>query len=256
MRPATRVEWLKLRRSRTARATAFVVCLSVPLTTVGMVVGARSGRAGGAAAGKLEMLTADATTTGHLGLAAQLLTVVALLGGGFLSTWVFGREFSDGTVGGLFALPVTRGRIAGAKMLLAALVTVAMTTTAGCLTILGIVVIDGTALDPDAAGRAWALLGGGALTSLLTPVFGLVASLARSCLAGVGALIATVAAAQLVVTFGGGLWFPFAVPALWSGAGGTDMAAAVGPEHLATVPVFAALVTWATIRTWNRLRLD
>src|SRR5699024_4261901 len=47
--------------------------------------------------------------------AAQITSAGALVTFGVVLAWMFGREFADGTITGLFALPVSRGRIALAK---------------------------------------------------------------------------------------------------------------------------------------------
>ncbi len=50
----------------------------------------------------------------------------ALLGFGVVLSWVFAREFTDGTITGLFALPISRGRIALGKLVVYLLWTAAV----------------------------------------------------------------------------------------------------------------------------------
>lgn len=45
--------------------------------------------------------------TAYLGMLTQIVSVAALLGTGVAVSWSFGREFTDATLSGLFALPTS-----------------------------------------------------------------------------------------------------------------------------------------------------
>ncbi|GAA1876077.1 ABC transporter permease [Myceligenerans crystallogenes] len=253
-RAALAVETLKLRRSAVARIATTLLVLLVPLGSIGMVALARSPRAVGPTAAKLtDYATGDLATT-HLLVCAQVLSVAALAAGGFFVAWSFGRELENGTAGALFGLAVPQGTIALAKCLVAlawiascVVLAVAVTTTASA-------VVTGTAGEPFAAWAgvrdavAAGLLGGG-----LALPFAWVATVTRSRLGTVGALVGMVALTQIVVLLGGGTWFPYAAPSLWAGMGGADAAAAVGPPHLMLAAATAPLGTAAVVRAWRRL---
>ena len=53
---------------------------------------------------------------GLVGVAAQISGAGGFLAFGVVGAWLFGREFTDGTITGLFGLPVGRGTIAAAKL--------------------------------------------------------------------------------------------------------------------------------------------
>ena len=72
--------------------------------------------------------------------AAQVVSVASLLACGVVVAWLFGREFADGTIVGLFALPVGRAPIAVAKLVvfLAWAVLVGLLLSV-CVAVLGLV---------------------------------------------------------------------------------------------------------------------
>jgi ABC-2 type transport system permease protein len=67
-------------------------------------------------------LLADTTANwpAYLGIFAQVLALGGMLLTGMITIWVFGREFSDGTLKDLLAVPVWRGNILLAKFAVAA----------------------------------------------------------------------------------------------------------------------------------------
>ena len=256
LRTALSVEALKLRRSVVARLATALLVLLVPLGSVGMVALARSPQAVGPTAAKLaDYATGDLATT-HLLVCAQVIAVAALVAGGFFLAWSFGRELEDGTAGALFGLAVPRGTIALAKCL------VALAWIAACVVVAVAVTVAASAAVTAASGesfgpRAWAgastalaagLLGGG-----LALPFAWVATVTRSQLGTVGALVGIVALTQIVVLLGGGSWFPYAAPSLWTGMGGADAAAAIGLPHLLLTAAVAPLAAAAVVHAWRRL---
>src|SRR6478736_4064935 len=74
--------------------------------------------------------------TGFLLAAAQITGAGGFLGFGVVLSWMFGREFGDGTITGLFALPVRRSTIAFAKLLVYGVWAVAMSLALALLLLL------------------------------------------------------------------------------------------------------------------------
>lgn len=253
LRAALSVETLKLRRSVVARlATALLVVL-VPLGSVGMVALARSPRAVGPTAAKLaDYATGDLTTT-HLMVCAQVLSVAALAAAGFYVAWSFGRELESGTAGALFGLAVPRGTIALAKCLVALGWMTGCVVLAVAVTVAASATLAGASGVPfDAWGGMWAALAAGLLGGGLALPFAWVATVTRSQLGTVGALVGVVALTQIVVLLGGGTWFPYASPSLWSGMGGAAAAATVGPPQLLLAAAVGPLAIAAVVHAWRR----
>jgi ABC-2 type transport system permease protein len=155
----------------------------------------------------------------------NLLAQATAVGGAILfsvfTAWVFGREFSDHTAKELLALPTSREAIIGAKFVIVGIWTLILTLL--CYT-LGLIV--GQLVDIPGWSLALLrsasidILGAGILTILLLPYVAYFASAGKGYLPSFGWTILTVALAQIVVITGWGDWFPWSIPALFSGAAG------------------------------------
>lgn len=249
------VEALKLRRAGVVRVTAVVLALACPLLAAGMT---RAAAAGGES--QLSVKAAALITRpgwpGYLDVVGQILTVAVLLGGGVVTSWVFGREFVQGTVTGLFATATPRWQVAAAKLaaVIAALVSICLV---GVLLAIALGPLAGLP-RPDAAvwPAAGRVLTGALLMALLTTPLAWVASARRGYLPAIGALLGLIVVTQIVTAAGAGGWFPYATPSLWLGMGGPAAAAAVtAPQLAAAVPVSAAGAA-ATIWWWRRAELS
>ena len=116
MRAAMRVEALKLTHS----LVGLIATLAVVAGMLALLGGITAGVAGGnpelvAKAGPAGTLNWDGLLAG----AAQITAVASILGFGIVLAWMFGREFTEGTVTGLFALPVSRTRMPTEAQLIA-----------------------------------------------------------------------------------------------------------------------------------------
>ena len=103
-----KVEWLKLRRSRISLITTVLVGIGVPALTAGFLAAATRGPADTPLAIKVNALLIGEGWPAYLGMLAQILSVMSFLGVGFVVAWCFGREFTDHTITGLYALPTSR----------------------------------------------------------------------------------------------------------------------------------------------------
>lgn len=249
MKTAVSVEALKLRRS----LVGVVATIAIVGGTIALLVGITAA----VASGNPEMIAkagpgATLDWTGLLSSATQITAAGGLLGFGVLLAWLFAREFTDGTITGLFALPVGRGRIAIAKLIVYAIwvITVSITLT-GCLVVLGLILGYGF---PNA--DAWAGLGRqlilGALTGAVAIPTAWVATVTRSMLAGVGCTIALVVIAQVSALAGAGGWMPLTAPALWAMGKGAGVTVWQLTLSLVLAIGFAAI----THVSWDRLQMN
>ncbi|GAA1980869.1 ABC transporter permease [Microbacterium pumilum] len=249
MKAAMKVEALKLVRSPVGVIAAASIVGGVVVLIATMMAAIRSGN--------LELtakLGADATFdwSGLVSGAAQITGAGGLIGFGVVLAWLFAREFADGTITGLFGLPVGRGTIAAAKLAIYALWAIGATLLlSAALLVLGLILGFG---PPDAA--AWAGIGRQSALGFLTAAVALpvawVATAARSLLAGVSCAIGLVVVAQVGALTGMGGWMPVAAPSLWAISGGT----AVSAVQLAAPVVLAGVVGAVTVWSWHRLQLD
>ena len=248
MRAALEFELLKAWRAPVFRWGAVAVTAGVPALCTLFFLLARSGGTSPGAV-KAAALVTSPDLAGLVGMAGQVLSVAVLLTAGIATSWSFGREHVDGAITSLFATATPRPVIAAAKFLVLLAWTLASVLTSAALTVLvGLVLQLGT--GPALAGTTGRAVAAGLLAGLLALPLALVASWRRGYLAGFVVLLLIVVATQVVTATGGGHWFPYAIPSLWTGMGG-DEAAAVTPLGLLTVPLVAALGVGLTLRWWS-----
>lgn len=164
---------------------------------------------------KANLVVGSADWPGYLNLMIEFTA----LGGFFFFclaiSWTFGREFTDGTVKDLLAVPVPRFAILLAKFIVAAL---------WCAVLILETVLVGLALGVliqlPGGSSAVILHGAGllAITAVMSIMlvlpFGFFASLGRGYLLPIGIAVLTMILGNLSITLGWGEYFPWAVPAM------------------------------------------
>lgn len=254
LRVAISTETRKIRSARVGVVTLLMLDIGIALVCVAAVLGARSDDV--ALAAKLGPLVAEGGWAGYLTASAQVIAVAGLLGFGVVLSWQFGREFSDGTVTGLFAIPVPRRTMAAAKILVYLCWTFVVSSGL-ILTLL----IGGVSFGLGVPGsEIWPLVareyGLALLTAGLAMPAALAATLGRGALSGIATIIGLIVLAQVAVFTGIGGWFPFSAPGLWAATGGASPDSAVSAGQLALVLPMAAACAWLTMQSWHRLQLD
>ncbi len=214
------VETRKAIRSRMPLWTA-LGSLFLPLGVSFLITVARNP----AAFEKLGLVTAKANLLAfssidwpsYLSLYCQIIAI----GGFFLFilivSWIFGREFADGTLKDLLAIPVQRSSILLAKFVVVAAWSVFLTAVifvSGL--VMGVIIgLPGSSAGAIAQGSGLVLV----TACLVIPVawpFALFASIGRGYLLPIGLAILTAGAANLVIVLGWGEFFPWAVPGLFA----------------------------------------
>ena len=216
-------EALKARRSKVPLLTALGFSLAPLVGGLFMIIlkDPAEARRMGLVGAKAQLAVGVADWPAFFGILAQAVAVGGALLFAIITIWVFGREFSDHTIKELLALPTARETMVAAKFLLIGLWGLA-------LTLLVFVIGLAVGLLVDIPGWSWPLLqhafgdvvGAGALTLALMPFVALLASVGRGYLPPFGWTILTLFLANIIVYTGWGDWFPWAVPALYSGAAG------------------------------------
>lgn len=168
---------------------------------------------------QLAMSTAEWIT--FFGVLSQAIAI----GGGIVFTivtaWVFGREFSDHTAKDLMALPTSRETIITAK-----LIVICAWVFAISLWVYLVGLLIGYWVDIPGWTRqvAWGsladVLATAALTLFLMTPVAFIASMGRGYLPPLGWAVLTIFFSQIVAAMGWGDWFPWSVPALFSGVVG------------------------------------
>jgi ABC-2 type transport system permease protein len=245
-------ELMKVRRSRLPLVSvlAFTVVAGVGGLFMFILADQRRARALGLLGAKAELAGGTADWPAYFAFLGQAIAVGGTMVFGLIIVWIFGREFSDHTVKDLLALPTSRTAIVAAKL---AVTGVWCLLLAAWTYVLGLAIGSGLRLpgwSGDAAVHGLTvLLTTAAMTVLLISPFALVASVARGYLAAVGAIFAAAFAAQVVTLLGYGQYFPWSVPALYSGIAGPDKPAPGPPGYLLVIAVGVAGAA-ATVRWW------
>jgi ABC-2 type transport system permease protein len=202
----------------------------------------------GLVSAKADLVAYSATDwASYLGLSGMLIAA-----GGFILfvlsiSWVFGREFADGTLKDLLAVPVQRASILLAKFSVVAVWSVMLTGVilAAGLLVGALIGLPGGTFEVIAHGSAVVLVTAGLAIGVVTP-FAFFASLGRGYLLPVGLAILILMATNLMAIAGWGDTFPWAVPGLYAQA-----KTALGPESFASVALTGLAGMAATYLWWK-----
>jgi ABC-2 type transport system permease protein len=249
LRTAITVEARKLVASNVVRAATLLIIVGIATLTASLAAAANAGNEQILA--QLGDLANDDGWDRLIGIAIQITAAAGLLGFGVVMAFVVGREFTDGTISGLFALPITRATIAGAKVIVV-LVWTAIVAVCLVAAIVAIGVTAGHGLpDTGTLDHLARLLTLTLLSGALALPAAWAATLGRNLLPGIAVTIMIIASAQIIVVAGAGAWYPPGAPALWA----IDPAN-VNILQLGLVPVTAAIFAAAAVHSWTRLELD
>jgi ABC-2 type transport system permease protein len=216
-------EALKIRRSKIPLFTALGFSIAPMVGGLFMIIlkDPEAARSMGLISTKAQLAAGTAEWATLFNMLAQATAVGGAIVFAIFTAWIFGREFSDHSVKELLALPTSREAIIGAKFVLTAIWTFLLTLLGYVLGLLvgKLIVIPGwsSELFRSATGD---ILGSGILTILLLPFVAFFASAGKGYLPSFGWTVLTVVLAQIAAITGWGDWFPWSVPALFSGAVG------------------------------------
>ncbi len=153
----------------------------------------------------------------YLGLFALIIAAGGFLLFSLVISWMFGREFADGTLKDMLAVPVQRSSILLAKFIVVAVWSAVLT-----MVILIVGLIMGTIIQLP-GGSVGVILQGStlvAITACLVIVvvmpFAFLASVGRGYLLPIGGTLLALMMANLAVLAGWGDYFPWAVPGLYA----------------------------------------
>lgn len=161
----------------------------------------------------------------YFGLLNQIIAGVGLIGFGFVTSWVFGREYSDRTVKDLLALPVSRSSIVLSKFMVVIIWCVLLSFILFAFGLIagGIIQLSGWSSE-IAFHSAYIFTVTSLLTILLCTPVAFFASYGRGYLSPIGFVIIALAIAQFIGFVGLGPYFPWAIPVLYTGAAGAESA--------------------------------
>jgi ABC-2 type transport system permease protein len=245
------VEWRKAIRSRIPYWMA-IFAVFLPLAIALMVLISRNPEVSkklGILSAKADLVAFSATNwPAYLTLAGQMVAAAGFFLFVIIVSWIFGREFSDGTLKDLLAVPVPRTTI-----LLAKLIVYAGWSAAMALITLGVSLLFGAFLQlPDGSA---AVISHGALVVVLTALmtilvvvpFAILASVGRGYMLPMSLGVLTLIMANVAAALGRGDVFPWSIPGLYSQGTG-----AVGLAGFCVVAVTGVLGWYVTDLWWKR----
>ncbi|AHM60333.1 bacitracin ABC transporter permease protein [Flammeovirgaceae bacterium 311] len=170
---------------------------------------------------KAQMIGFTADWNSYFGILSQALGVGGVLVFGFVASWIFGREYSEGTTKDLLALPTSRTRIIHAKFMVYAAWCFALVLSNLLIGFAIGSLLQLTATDYGAvAAHLKDYFTTAALTLLLGTPIAFFAIWGKGYLAPLGFVALALVLSQIVAATGYGYYFPWSVPGLFSGAGG------------------------------------
>ncbi len=254
LRAAVGTELLKARHSRVPWGVAIGFSIAPLVIGLFMVILKDPGRARslGLLGAKAQLTAGTADWPTFLSMLGQAVAVGGAILFAFLTAWVFGREFADRTVRGLLANPTPRRTIVIAKTCVIAIWGLAISAwvLALGLAIGALIGLPGWS-DSDAGATVVAIAFAAGLTIVLQTGAAFFAGVGRGYIAPLAWTIAMIVVAQVLTVLGWGAWFPWSVPALIAGAGGTSVEP-VAPAGVLAVLAVATAGLAATIVWWDR----
>jgi ABC-2 type transport system permease protein len=195
---------------------------------------------------------ASADWPSYYTLLYQLIAAIGLMGFSFLTSWVFGREYSDRTIKDLLALPVSRYIIVLSKFIIIILWCILLSIVVFLIGLITGIIVKIPGWSGETAMQAFFVF---AITSLLTILLSLptafFASWGRGYLLPIGVIILIMMITQFFVAGLPALspFFPWAVPALFCCADGSEIPY---PETISyimviitsLVGIFGTIVWW------------
>lgn len=168
--------------------------------------------------GDKAMIIGEANWPAYMMLYAQMISVGGLIIYGFITSWIFGREYVDGTIIHLFVLPYSRGKIVVAKFVAAFLINSMITLY---ILALGLIIgyflhLPNMSFDIFTIFLPFNILIMGLTIGLSFPV-AFLASYGKGYLAPIGFIFIILVFSQLIGAAGYGEWFPWSIPTMYSG---------------------------------------
>jgi len=249
------MEWRKAVRSQMPLWTA-LASMFMPAGVALLIFLARNpelSRRLGVVSAKADLVAYAGTDwTSYLVLFAQIVAM-----GGFFFfvlaiSWVFGREFADGTLKDMLAVPVPRLSILLAKFIVAAVwaaLIIIMVSIFGLL--MGVLLgLPGGSPQVILQGVRVTLVTACLAVAGVLP-FALLASVGRGYLLPIGAAVLILITANLVVILGWGEYFPWAVPMLYAQGESALTPASYWIVFITSLAGMAATYLW-----WQRADLQ
>lgn len=170
---------------------------------------------------KAQAMNFSANWNSYFGILTQAIGVGGVLVFGFVASWIFGREYSDGTAKDLLSLPTSRTKILNAKFIVYIIWCFALAISNLLIGLLIGTILQLPSMDMNlVSGHLTNYLATTVMTVLIGTPIAFFAIWGKGYLAPLGFVALTLVFAQIIAATGYGYYFPWSVPGLFSGAGG------------------------------------
>lgn len=242
---ALSTEWSKFWRARVVQLTTLLLVVAIPLIDIAFL------NAGDKYTAKLGPAFAEGGWVALFAGSTQISANAAVIGGGVLLGWFVGREFVQGTIVGLFALPIARSTIMLAKLVMYGLWITAVSVGLPLVLIAIGSALGFGAVDPALAVKQALVM---ALSGLIALPSAWIATLSRGYIGAIGAMAILLVIATVGAVSGSGGWLPPAAPGLWAATGSASMDATTALQLALVIP-FAAVFAGLAANAWRRLTI-
>jgi ABC-type transport system involved in multi-copper enzyme maturation permease subunit len=247
--------WIELRKARRSRVPLFTFLgfLMLPLVCALLMVIYKDpefARNVGLISTKANLVGGSADWPFFLSMFAQGIAIGGLLLFSLIGSWVFGREFADGTLKDLLAVPVSRTTILLAKFVVVGLWSIVLTVAIYAIgLVLGAIVglPQGTPTLFKQGSITLAVTAGLVIVDVI-PV-ALFASIGRGYLLPMGLMLLILALANVIAILGWGSYFPWSVPGMYAGLSGKAGGLEAASYWIVILTGLAGMV--ATYLWWN-----
>jgi ABC-type transport system involved in multi-copper enzyme maturation permease subunit len=245
-------EFLKARKSKILLVTTILFMIVPCMMGLMMFVARNPGLAG-----KLGMIGTKAKLfgendwSGYFALLSQVMASIGLIGFGFVTSWVFGREHTDRTMKDLLALPVPRPTIVLAKFIIVCIWCILL-----ALILYSVAIFFGLLIRMPGWSAllfekfSYGFLITTLLTLLLCSPISYLAGVGNGIVAPLGFVLITMIMAQFVGLIGLGPYFPWAIPGLFSVSNDAPGLQIHTGSYIILALTFMAGY-WATLRWWQ-----
>jgi ABC-2 type transport system permease protein len=228
MRDLTNAVWIELRKATRSRMPLFTalgfLVLACGLAFLMFIYKYPTfARSIGLISAKANLAGGTATWPYFLGVLGQAIAIGGLGLFSLVESWVFGREFVDGTLKDLLAVPVARATILLAKFIVVVLWSLLLTVMLFLVSLLLGTAIGLSQGTTDVFWHGTVTLAIAACLAIVDVFpFALIASVGRGYLLPMGIVLLVVVIGNVVAVAGWGNYFPWVVPALYAGLAGKE----------------------------------
>jgi len=251
---AISAEFVKNKHARIRWFTFMAFALAPIFGSVFMILMKDGGYEGlsGAFKSKAVMFSFETNWQSFLSLLSQAIGIGGILIFGFVASWLFGREYSDGTAKDLLALPISRTKILNAKFIYYTIWCFALAVSNLILgLILGFLLqLDGWSMPVFFDNLKIYLITTGLIILLNTPV-AFFAIWGKGYLTPLGIVALLLVLAQIIGAMGIGSFFPWSVPGIYSGSGGEDLKMQLNEMSFIFLIVTGIIGYFGTILWWK-----